>query len=88
MFFPLFIRNNASSKKVVSGEHYTSEWWMKKCSFDSVHKTAARLNALARKGIVEKVSAGECEIVRFIPTANYCENNIIEMMTKPIDKTQ
>ena len=66
--------------KVVSGEHYTAEWWQKKAGLDSIQKTAARLYLLARKGIVEKVSVGEYEIVRFMPTAMFCENDIVTML--------
>jgi hypothetical protein len=66
--------------KVVSGEHYTSEWWQKKSDLDSIQKTVARLNALTRKGIVEKVSVGEYEIVRFMPTPSFCENDIVAML--------
>ena len=77
MFFPLFV---FKSRKVVSGEHYTTEWWMQKCGFDSMQKTAARLFLLARKEIVEKVSVGKCEIVRFMPTASFCENDIVAML--------
>ena len=66
--------------KVKSGEHYTAEWWQKKLGLNSIQKTAARLNLLARKNIVEKVSVGEYEIVRFMPTAMFCENDIITML--------
>ena len=66
--------------KVRSGEHYTAEWWQKKAGFDSIQKTAARLTVLARKNIVEKVSVGEYEIVRFMPTATFCENDIVAML--------
>lgn len=66
--------------KVKSGEHYTAEWWQKKSGLDSIQKTAARLNLLARKNIVEKVSVGEYEIVRFMPTAMFCENDIVIML--------
>lgn len=66
--------------KVQSGEHYTAEWWQKKAGFDSIQKTAARLTVLARKNIVEKVSVGEYEIVRFMPTATFCENDIVAML--------
>lgn len=80
MFFPLFISKSNTIRKVVSGEHYTAEWWMNKCGFDSKQKTAARLTLLARKGIVEKVSVGEYEIVRFMPIASFCENDIVAMI--------
>ena len=87
MFFPLFISKSKTTRRVISGEHYTAEWWMRKSGFDSVHKVAARLNILARKEIVEKVSVGECEIVRFMPTASYCENGIVAMLQNiPLDK--
>lgn len=66
--------------KVQSGEHYTAEWWQKKTGFDSIQKTAMRLTVLARKNIVEKVSIGEYEIVRFMPTATFCENDIVAML--------
>ena len=80
MFFPLFISKSNNVRKVISGEHYTAEWWMRKCGFDSKQKTAARLALLTRKGIVEKVSVGEYEIVRFMPTASFCENDIVAML--------
>ena len=66
--------------KVKSGEHYTAEWWQIKSGLDTIQKTAARLYLLARKGIVEKVSVGEYEIVRFMPTAMFCENDIVTML--------
>ena len=66
--------------KVRSGEHYTAEWWQKKAGLSSIQKTAARLTMLARKNIVEKVSVGEYEIVRFMPTATFCENDIVAML--------
>ena len=66
--------------KVQSGEHYTAEWWQKQAGLDSIQKTAARLYLLARKGIVEKVSVGEYEIVRFMPTAMFCANDIVTML--------
>jgi hypothetical protein len=66
--------------KVNSGEHYTAEWWQKKSGLDSTQKTAARLTVLARKSIVEKVSVGEDEIVRFMPAAKFCENDIVAML--------
>lgn len=66
--------------KVKSGEHYTAEWWQKKSGLDSIQKTVARLILLARKGIVEKVSVGKYEIVRFMPTAMFCENDIVTML--------
>lgn len=75
MFF-----NKWKQPKVASGEHYTSEWWEKKSGLDSIQKTGARLTVLARKGIVEKVSVGEYEIVRFMPTAMFCENDIVAML--------
>lgn len=78
MFFTRGRWNKES--KVKSGEHYTSEWWQKKSGLDSIQKTAARLTLLARKNIVEKVSAGEYEIVRFMPTAMFCENDIVTML--------
>lgn len=80
MFFPWFISESKNTPKVVSGEHYTAEWWMRKCGFATKQKTAGRLTLLARKGIVEKVSVGEYEIVRFIPTASFCENDIVAML--------
>ena len=80
MFFPWFISKSKNAPKVVSGEHYTAEWWMKKCGFDTKQKAAARLNVLARRGVVEKVSIGEYEIVQFMPTASFCENDIIAML--------
>lgn len=66
--------------KIKSGEHYTVEWWQKKSGLDSIQKTAARLTVLARKNIVEKVSVGKYEIVRFMPTAMFCENDIVTML--------
>lgn len=66
--------------KVQSGERYTAEWWQKKAGLDTIQKTAARLYLLARKDIVEKVSVGEYEIVRFMPTAMFCENDIVTML--------
>lgn len=75
MFF-----NKWKQPKVISGEHYTSEWWQKKSGLDSIQKTGARLTLLACKGIVEKVSVGEDEIVRFMPTAMFCENDIVAML--------
>lgn len=66
--------------KVKSGEHYTPEWWQKKSGLDSIQKTVARLTRLAHKNIVEKVSVGKYEIVRFMPTAMFCENDIVTML--------
>lgn len=66
--------------KVKSGEYYTPEWWQKKSGFDSIQKTELRLNKLARINIVEKVSVGRDEIVQFIPTAMFCENDIVAML--------
>ena len=66
--------------KVRNGEHYTAEWWRRKSGLDSIQKTVARLYLLARKGIVEKVSVGKYEIVRFMPTAMFCENDIVTML--------
>ena len=66
--------------KVKSGEHYTAEWWKKKSGLSSIQKTVARLNLLVRRGIVEKVSVGEYEIMRFMPTAMFCENDITTML--------
>lgn len=66
--------------KVKSGDHYTAEWWQKKSDLSSIHRTVARLNSLARKNIIEKVSADEYEIVRFMPTATFCENDIVAML--------
>lgn len=66
--------------KVKSGEHYTAEWWQKKSGLDSIQKTVARLTLLGRKDIVEKVSVGKYEIVRFMPTAMFCENDIVAML--------
>ena len=66
--------------KVKSGEHYTAEWWRQKAGLDSIQKTAARLTLLGRKGIVVKVSVGEYEIVRFMPTAMFCANDIVTML--------
>ena len=71
---------NRKEPKVRNGEHYTCEWWRRKSGFDTIHKTAVRLNLLARKGIVEKVSVGRKEIVRFMPTAMFCENDIVTML--------
>ena len=75
MFF-----NHCQMRKVKSGEHYTAEWWQKKSGLDSIQKTAARLNVLTRKNIVEKVSVGRNEIVRFMPTATFCENDIVAIL--------
>jgi hypothetical protein len=66
--------------KVKSGEHYTAEWWQKKAGLDSIPQTAARLTLLARKDIVEKVSVGKYEIVRFMPATMFCVNDIITML--------
>lgn len=66
--------------KVQNGEHYTAEWWRQKAGLDSIQRTVARLTLLARKGIVEKVSVGKYEIVRFMPTAMFCENDIVTML--------
>ena len=66
--------------KVKSGEHYTAEWWQKKSGLDSISQAAARLTLLAHKNIVEKVSVGRYEIVRFMPTAMFCENDIVTML--------
>jgi hypothetical protein len=71
---------NRKVPKVKSGEHYTPEWWQKKSGLDSIQKTVARLNLLARKNIVEKVSVGKYEIIRFMPTAMFCENDIVAML--------
>ena len=68
--------------KVQSGEHYTAEWWQKKSGLDSIQKTAARLTLLTHKNIVEKVSVGKYEIVRFMPTAMFCENDIVSMLNE------
>lgn len=75
--------------KVKSGEHYTAEWWQKKAGLNSKMQAAARLTLLARKNIVEEVSVGEYEIVRFMPTAMFCENDIVSMLKEmQIVKTQ
>ena len=66
--------------KVKSGEHYTPEWWRQKANLGSVQKTVTGLTLLTRKGIVEKVSVGKYEIVRFMPTAMFCENDIVTML--------
>lgn len=66
--------------KVKSGEHYTAEWWQKKVKSEPKQKVVARLCLLERKGIVEKVSAGEFEIVRFVPTSMFCENDVVTML--------
>lgn len=66
--------------KVRSGDHYTAEWWQSKSGLETKQKTAARLTPLVNKGIVEKVSVGEYEIVRFVPTATFCENDIVAML--------
>lgn len=77
----LFNRNQWTKEpKVKSGEHYTAEWWQKKSGLESKQKCAARLTMLAHKGIIEKVSVGEYEIVRFMPTAMFCENDIVTML--------
>lgn len=78
MFF--FFNSSRHEPKVKSGEHYTAEWWQKKAGLDSKQKCAARLYLLTRKGIVEKVSVDEYEIVRFMPTAMFCENDIVTML--------
>ena len=83
----MFFRKWAEPK-VKSGEHYTAEWWQKKSGLESLHKTVARLVVLTRKGIMEKVSVGKHEIVRFMPTAMFCENDIVTMLKEmPIVKT-
>ena len=80
MFF-IFTRGQEKKEpKIKSGEHYTAEWWQKKSGIESIQKTVARLRMLACKDIVEKVSVGEYEIVRFIPTAMFCENDIVTML--------
>ena len=66
--------------KVKSGEHYTAEWWQKKAGLDTVQMTVAKLNLLVHKGIIEKVSIGRYEIVRFMPTSMFCENDIVSML--------
>lgn len=86
MFFPLFISKSKSTPKVISGEHYTAEWWKKKSGLESKQQVVARLTSLIHKSIIEKVSVGEYEIVRFMPTAFYCENDIVKMLQKPPDK--
>lgn len=80
MFFILGRGQEKKEPKVKSGEHYTAEWWQKKAGLNSKQKTAARLTLLVRKGIVEKVSIGEYEIVRFMPAAMFCENDIVTML--------
>lgn len=78
MFF--FFNSSHHEPKVKSGEHYTAEWWQRKTGLNTKQKCAARLNVLAHKNIVEKVYAGEYEIVRFMPTASFCENDIVAML--------
>jgi hypothetical protein len=80
MFFCNLFFSNRRDPKVKSGEHYTSEWWRKRSGLDTIHKTAAMLTLLTHKDIVEKVSVGKEEIVRFVPTAKFCENDIIAML--------
>lgn len=82
MFIPIFIFKKVSVRKVESGDHYTVEWWRQKCGFNSVQGTVARLALLARNNILEKVSIGEYEIVRFMPTASFCENDIVKILQK------
>lgn len=65
--------------KIKSDKYHTAEWWQRKSGLDSIQKVAMRLNLLARKNIVEKVSV-EYEIVRFIPAAAFCENDIVTML--------
>lgn len=80
MFFIFNVGQDKKEPKIKSGEHYTAEWWQKKAGFDSKQKVAARLNLLCRKNIIEKVSIDKNEIVRFMPTAMFCENDIIIML--------
>jgi hypothetical protein len=61
-------------------EYYTASWWQEKSGLNSVQKTAMRLIKLARKDIVKKVSGGRNEIVRFMPTAMFCENDIVTIL--------
>lgn len=67
-------------RKVINNEHFTGEWWRKKCDFDTVQKTTAKLYTLVQKGMVEKVRNNENEIVRYIPTVDYCQNQIVKML--------
>lgn len=60
--------------------HHTVEWWMEKIGSGSIHRLAFRLNALSKEGNVEKVSGGEFEKVRFIPSPIYSERDIVMML--------
>ena len=77
-FYPWFY--SEKEPKVKSGDFYTAEWWRDKAGFETKQKAAARLTFLANKGIVEKVFISEYEIVRFKPTATFCENDIVKML--------
>lgn len=74
------LKEKEHSRKVINNEHFTGEWWRKKCGFDTVQKTTAKLYILVREKIVEKVRNNENEVVRYIPTADYCENQIIKIL--------
>lgn len=72
----MFKKNISRSTK----NHHTVEWWMEKVGFNSIHRLASRLNTLSREGSVEKVSGGEFEKVRFIPSPIYSEIDIVMML--------
>ena len=77
-FYPWFYCEK--EPKVKSGDYHTAEWWQNKASLETKQKAAARLHFLATKGIVQKVYINEYEIVRFVPTATFCENDIVKML--------
>lgn len=74
------LKEKEQFRKVINNEHFTGEWWRKKCGFDTVQKTTAKLYILVQKGMVEKIKNNENEVVRYIPTANYCESQIIKIL--------
>ena len=65
--------------KIQSGEHHTAEWWQQKADLKSIQTTVFRLRTLMDKDVVEKVGK-EDEIVRFIPTASFSENDVVAML--------
>ena len=81
------LKEKKCSRKVINSEHFTGEWWRKKCDFDTVQKTTAKLYILVQKGMVEKVRNNENEIVRYIPTADYCQNQIVKMLKGEITES-
>lgn len=75
-----FYRRRKEQPKIKSGEHYTPEWWWKKSGLGTIRQTAVRLNSLVSLSVVEKVSIDKREIVRFMPTAMFCEYEIVAML--------